>query len=62
VAIATEKPTTTQDFQSRRDAIYAEVVRDMRNRSAKQVFATLVEAGIYSKNGHLTKNYRPVKV
>jgi hypothetical protein len=57
-----EKPITTQDFQFRRDAIYAEVVRDMRNRGAKQVFATLVEAGIYLKNGRLTKNYRPVKV
>ena len=57
--IRTKNSSPTNDFRSRRDTVYAKVVAEMRQRSPKQVFATLVEAGIYTKDGRLTKRYRP---
>jgi hypothetical protein len=53
------KTSQTADFRARRDIVYAKVVSEMRKRSSKQVFATLVDAGIYTRNGRLTKHYRP---
>jgi len=45
-------------FQARRAKVYARVVRDMRSRTPKEVFATIMAAGIYTKSGRLTKPYR----
>lgn len=46
--------------EAERAAVYSKVVRDMRRRSPKEVFATLVEAGIYRRDGRLTKPYRRI--
>jgi hypothetical protein len=37
---------------------HAKVMEDLRRRSPRQVFETLVEAGIYTPNGELTAPYR----
>ena len=52
------KKRSAKAAHTNRKAIYAKVVRDIRSRSSKEVFETLIEAGIYQRNGRLTKHYR----
>jgi hypothetical protein len=56
--LATAKKSTASNFRARRERIYARVLKKISRKSSKEVFASLVEAGIYTKQGHLTKAYR----
>jgi len=38
--------------------LFNRFVKDVSNMTPKERFETMVEAGIYSKNGRLSKNYR----
>lgn len=48
-------------FRVFRDAVYAKLVRQMRRRNSQQIFQSLVDAGIYTKAGRLTKPYRELQ-
>jgi len=39
-------------------AAHAKVMRDLRQRSSREIFETAVEAGIYTAGGKLTARYR----
>ena len=61
IVLKTKKNAESSDFRTFRDSVYAKVIRDVRSRSSKEVFKTLVDAGIYTKAGRLTKPYRELQ-
>lgn len=48
-----EPPRTRRELKQ----LYDGVIREMKAMSSKELFATMVEAGIYTKSGKLRKEY-----